>query len=203
MYQNLIAGQKDKADSVSLCSWPVAIKDFIDKNLNIEMRYVRDIVSIGLEIRAKNGIKVRQPLELADLVVPNELDTELLDLIKEELNVKTVKYTKDKKIVIPQVSINLTISKELKEEGIAREAVRKIQDMRKKADFDVADRITLFFKTDSKDLESIINKTWSDYLKKETLSTDVHVEKTPDVEYNEDVLIEGQNIWIGLKRTKA
>ncbi|MFZ2153719.1 MAG: isoleucine--tRNA ligase [Candidatus Moraniibacteriota bacterium] len=75
--------------SVHLADFPVADESLIDEKLNTDMQAVREIVNIGLQLRAKSAIKVRQPL--SELKIKNsELSEELLDIIKEEVNVKSI-----------------------------------------------------------------------------------------------------------------
>ena len=67
------------------------------------------------------------------------------------------------------IILNTTLTEDLINEGIVRELVSKVQNLRKVKDFDVADRITLYY---DGDIESIISK-FTDYIKKETLSVDI------------------------------
>lgn len=70
------------------------------------------------------------------------------------------------------VALDVMVSDELKQEGIARDLVRIIQDLRKKEDFDVADRINISYETDSAVLKPIIEK-FDDYIRKETLAESI------------------------------
>ena len=67
------------------------------------------------------------------------------------------------------IILNTTLTEDLINEGIVRELVSKVQNLRKVKDFDVADRITLYY---DGDIESIISE-FTDYIKKETLSVDI------------------------------
>ncbi len=79
----------EEASSVHLCDFPIADESLIDEKVNTDMQAVREIVNIGLQLRAKSAIKVRQPL--GELRIKNhELSEELLNIIKEEVNVKKV-----------------------------------------------------------------------------------------------------------------
>ena len=91
------------------------------------MEEVRKIVSLGLEARSKANIKIRQPL--IKLEVKNlNLDKEYLELIKDEMNVKSV--VENKKME-GEVILDTNITPELEEEGKVREAIRNIQEARK------------------------------------------------------------------------
>ena len=107
------------------------------------MDEVRRIVSLGLEVRASAGIKVRQPL--ASLKIKNQKskiksNEEFLKLIKEELNVKDVIF--DDKIS-NEVELDKEISPKLKEEGDLRDLIRGLQDLRKKSGLSPSDKIVL------------------------------------------------------------
>jgi len=124
-------------ESVHLMSWPNEF-DF-DPDLLVKMVETRKLVSQALEIRAKAGIKVRQPLSL--LTIPIALPAEFLELIKEEVNVKKI-------IVGQELNLDLTITAELKEEGILRELIRSLQDLRKENNFLPRELIKISIETD-------------------------------------------------------
>ena len=123
--------------SVHLEDWPKADKKLIDKKLNQKMEKVREMVTLALAERAKAGIKVRQPLK--ELRIKNyELrkEKELLELIKEEINIKKITFGKSLKL-------DTKITPELKEEGMVRDVIRQIQEMRKKAGLKPKDKISV------------------------------------------------------------
>ncbi len=112
--------------SVHLEDWPEVNKSLIDKKLNKKMEKVRDIVTFTLAKRAEAKIKIRHPL--SELQISSEElknDPELLELLKEEVNVKKITFGKTLKL-------DTKITVELKEEGIVRDVIRQIQEMRKK-----------------------------------------------------------------------
>lgn len=125
-------------ESIHLVDWPKAGK-LIDEKLEEGMAKVREIVTQALAERAKAGIKVRQPL--LSLKLKNskiKIDEELLDLIKDEVNVKEILF--DDKIG-SEVKLDLDITPELREEGLIREIIRNIQGMRKEANLKPKDQI--------------------------------------------------------------
>ncbi len=69
------------------------------------------------------------------------------------------------------IILNTNLTKDLINEGIARELVSKVQNLRKKKDFDVADRINLYY--DSKDNFEEVLESFSDMIKDETLSKEI------------------------------
>lgn len=105
IYRNLVAGpaqrggRTDVPESVHLCDYPNADAALIDEALSGEMDLVRQLVSLGHAARADAGLKVRQPLGLAELILARpEQVAELgrhAELIADELNVKTVEFTSD------------------------------------------------------------------------------------------------------------
>ena len=120
IYQK-IKSEKDP-ESVHLYDWP-KISDS-DKDLLDQMQKVRMMVSSVLELRQKAGIKVRQPLAL--LTIPEKFSKELLDIIADEVNVKEVKIKEGS-----EIELDTEITKELKEEGMVRDAIRSVQEWRK------------------------------------------------------------------------
>jgi len=134
---------------VHLESWPETNKQRTtnNKQLILNMAEAKRVASLGLEARAKAGIKVRQPL--LSLKVKSEKlkgKSELLQLIKDEINVKKVEF--DKKIE-QEVIVDTMITPELKKEGQFRELVRNIQDLRKKEGFTTKDHAVLEVQTGS------------------------------------------------------
>ena len=131
IYGGVGAGEKE---SVHLESWTeFSLNEKIkmkNEKLLEEMEEVRKIVSLGLEARAKSGIKVRQPLQklkIKNLKLKNNED--LIKLIKYELNVKEIIF--DDKIS-GEVELDTEITPRLKEEGELRELIRGLQDLRKR-----------------------------------------------------------------------
>ena len=98
MYQNLVrkAWPVTQPESVHLCAWPAVDEAAIDEALSTEMRAIRDLVSLGLQVRTNNRLKVRQPLSRADVVLARQdLASRLVAheaLIASELNVHQVHW---------------------------------------------------------------------------------------------------------------
>ena len=94
IYQNLVANfDKTAPISVHLCDFPVADESLIDEDLDRGMEYLLKIVALGRATRNKANIKNRQPL--SKLYVKGDsslLNNELLELIADELNVKSVEF---------------------------------------------------------------------------------------------------------------
>lgn len=91
IYQNLTG-----EESVHLADWPEYRKQFVDKKLHEQSSVVRSIVALGHQVRAKNKIKVRQPLSKVEVALPESVDLKLIksqiEVIAEELNVKEIEF---------------------------------------------------------------------------------------------------------------
>ena len=242
-------------DSVHLADYPKANKKYINETIETRMDLVRDLISLGRNIREEVKIKVRQPISECLIDGKNkELISDLVPLIEEELNVKKVtfitnleeymNYTvkpnfkevgkifgpsiktftnellnlttkdvnklqnneiikmtidgKDYDVDINYVDIrtnskegfdvasdsnnfvilNTELTKELIAEGFAREIVSKVQNLRKTSEFDISDRIKLFYSSDS-DIKSAVEE-YKEFIMNETLSTDIILLENPD-----------------------
>jgi isoleucyl-tRNA synthetase len=96
MYLNLKTSEMP--ESVHLCDYPAIDKSAINEELEKGMEQIRALVESGRALRSKINIKGRHPLPAASIVCSKEVEKStkpLLDLIKEELNVKTVEYVRD------------------------------------------------------------------------------------------------------------
>lgn len=99
----------------------------------------------------------------------------------------------------PYVSALVTeLSPELIREGLAREFVRRIQDLRKSADLEVADRIRLFISA-SDGLISAID-AYKDYVTTETLTVELNYAPPPDGSQIIEDDFDGENLRVGLKK---
>ncbi|MDO5714376.1 MAG: isoleucine--tRNA ligase [Tissierellia bacterium] len=235
-------------ESVHIDYYPKADKSYYCDDLEEQMDLVRDLVTLGRAGRENAGIKVRQPLK--DVVIDGkyrEVVEELEDLIKEELNVKDIRYEEDlsqfmnyqlkpnfpvagpklgknikafgkvlgesnakelveqldqgpvtlemngedveitKDFILVNISakegfdvtmennlfviLDTDLDEELLAEGYAREFISKVQQMRKAADFDVMDRITVTYDGDEEVSHGI--ETYKEYIAKEILADSI------------------------------
>jgi isoleucyl-tRNA synthetase len=157
----------DDTESVHLSKWPrihKSIFDFLKKkkssSLIEDMKKTREIVTLGLDARQKNGIKVRQPLSVLK-IKESSLGGEYLELIKDELNVKEIVIDQS---IESDIWLDVNITPELKEEGDYRELLRAIQDTRKKLELTPTDIVSIHIQTNEKG-ESLINRFEIDLLK--------------------------------------
>jgi isoleucyl-tRNA synthetase len=96
IYQNLKT--LDMPESVHLCDYLRVDKKVIDEDLEKGMEQIRALVESGRALRSRINIKGRQPLSSASIVCSKEIEKAtkpLLELLKEELNVKTIRYARD------------------------------------------------------------------------------------------------------------
>jgi isoleucyl-tRNA synthetase len=97
--------------------------------------------------------------------------------------------------------IDKRLTPELKNEGLARDIVRNVQNLRKQANLDIADRISLGLITDSEALRNAIEQC-GEYIQTETLATKLTDAAVPEAEAQTEVKIDGQPIRIELVRSK-
>ena len=98
IYQNLVRNlDKNAPESVHFCSFPCADEKMIDTSLNEGMDKVLEIVENGRICRNSSGVKNRQPLSKVIICVAEklDLDEELQNLIKDELNVENLEILHD------------------------------------------------------------------------------------------------------------
>ena len=200
-----LVGQKK---SVHWEDWPKADAKSIDTKLEKEMVRVRELVAKGLAERAKAGIKVRQPLAFLKIQDTRyRIPKELVKLIKDEVNVKEVIFQKRERIDVKEslrleenVELNTTITPELRREGLLREIVRNIQEMRKKAGYKPKDKARLRYEGDE-ELREIFRNNQKAIMSaaglKELAESGKEKQK---FDAEQEFSIEGKNLWLGIKK---
>ncbi len=248
-------------DSVHTSDFPQYDESLIDLALEEKMALVKNLISIGRYVREDVKIKVRTPLKEAiiDTKVYNKI-SDLIPLIKEELNVKEVlkeddlscymnitlkpnykvvgklfgAKIKDYEVFLQNIDIdklnkeevsfedtiitkdmyelkisskegfnvgvldnlyiilNTTLTEDLILEGHAREFVSKIQNMRKLNDYDVSDRINIYY---DGEFDEVINK-YQDYIKNETLAVKIVKEN----KNGEEINVNGINVLVNIEK---
>lgn len=192
LYQKLTAGE-----SVHLLDWPTT--GAVDADLIRDMAVAREYITVGLAERAKQGLKVRQPL--ARVFVPahplfdQPYGTELTAILEEELNVKAVETGAE------QVALDTVLTPELKREGLMREIIRHVQNARKQAGLEVSDRIHLQLGSDHEVLQQVFaDEQCVSQIRQETLAQSLNDGELQD-SYATVVKIDA--IELGIKLTKA
>jgi isoleucyl-tRNA synthetase len=139
----------------------------------------------------------------AGLSVTLELDDggPAVELLPDEVEVRThgregYAVAEEKDIV---VAVDVTLTPELAREGLARDLVRRIQTLRKEADFQLDDRIATT--VDAGDEMQAVVAEWGDYIKAETLSLELVAGSMPDdAEARTSFQLEGSPVSVGVRR---
>ena len=174
-------------ESVHLLYWPGPLSEPDRENILENMARTRQIITDALSLRMQKSdteeqIKVRQPLAL--LIYPGEkLDDFYEQIIREEVNVKKVEHGK-------ALKLDKTLTKELKEEGYARDLIRAIQSARKHAGLQMDDHIKLSISAD-------IPEAYADLVKAEVLADTID---NGNYAHDEIAKITGENITISLEK---
>ena len=199
IYQNLSPKRYtlNVKESVHLENFPEPKKNLINKDLEEKMREIREIVATGLAKRKEEGIKVRQPLNNLQLTTYNlQLDQELINLIKDELNVKEVKIEEKKGEM--KVELDTEITPKLKEEGITREIIRTLQGMRKSGGLKKEDKIKIFF--DFPEGLAEITERNKEPIKKDTIAAQIIEKKKESCLIEKEFKLDNQKVWLGIKK---
>lgn len=139
----------------------------------------------------------------AGLSVLLEIDGKTVELDPSEILVQTqpaegLATAADKLIT---VAIDTAITPELRREGLAREIVRRVQAMRKNAGFNIEDRITTHYAAEGELAE--VFTTWGDYIKTETLTTELVAGDPPADVHIETHKVAGKTLTVGVQRNDA
>ena len=161
---------QNEPESVHLCFWGKP-KKYVKKILE-DMESTRKIVSDVLEIRQKENIKVRQPLQSLCIKETKRLSKNHLDIIAQEVNVKEVV---EDKTIKEFVKLDTKLTDQLKEEGETRELIRSIQNHRKKAGCMSVDMVAVCIGADESTIK-LIEKN-KENIKKSALISKLNTEK--------------------------
>jgi len=214
LYRNLVVPVfPDEPESVHLTDFPVADEAKIDRHLMADIRLVMRVSSLGRAARSEAGIKVRQPLTklLVKVKSDRQKDTlkHLAAQVLEEVNVKELAIVdempvmKDKPWPVATesdltVMLDTDITPELAAEGMAREIVRRLQNMRRSAGFEIADHIITCYQGD--EYVRQVMADFAEYIKQETLSERL-IEGVPgEGAYTENFKLDGHELLLGVKK---
>ncbi len=191
-----INGRAQGVESVHLQTWPRGDMAMVNDDLEAAMSRIQEFVTQGLAVRKDQQLKVRQPLQA--VILPSDaFDQGLEELIKDELNVKEVRYQKT-----GELSFDLAISEELRAEGYARELMRQIQDMRKEAGYRFDEEVTVSWNSSDPEIVQAINQ-WASSIQVDTVLSELlqhpQDERTYDIQ-KEVELAPNKKIWLGIKK---
>ncbi len=191
LYRNLTDGE-----SVHLLGWPET--GHVNETVITEMASLRELITQGLAQRAEAGIKVRQPLSKAEVVLPFDItkpgSEELKNILAEEVNVKHVVCKVGEQ---SQIKLDLSLSPELKREGLAREVIRQVQSARKQAGLQVDDRVQLSLSSANPEMRKAISEN-REVITQETLA--ISLQEHLDGSFSSTVEIEGSKLDISLQK---
>ena len=275
IYQKLVRNaEPDSPESIHLNNWPVSESHLIKEDLIEDMDFAMKVAALGRAARNKYGIKLRQPLNKAVIIHSSRTERlkALSDIIKDELNVKELRFSTDKSILIKHevkpipsllgrkhgrtyqkiidklktisnedveklssgcsitlqiegslieilpeevnicavpleeysimeegdliVGVSTIISEDLESEGLARDIIRRIQALRKEANFNIEDTIETYYSGEA-ELESVFD-TQRELISAETLSTALIKGEPPKGAYEKEFKIENMVLRLGL-----
>jgi len=172
------------------------LKPFVDETIKLDFKLVgpkfgKELRTIQRAITKKDYLLSGKKLKVAGYKLePNEF--------------QVTHIAKDPYVLANDgnltVLLNTCVTKELKQEGIARDLVRLIQDLRKEAGYHVADRIKIYLETKSAEIKEVMRK-FANYLKRETLAKKLDfVIPKEKLDLKETKKLYTEKIVIGLKK---
>ena len=153
-----VLNQNKERTSVHLEMYPSHKEELTKEEESIlsQMSLARNIAALGNSIRMTSQISVKQPLQTIYVVGKDiEISKDIIELINDELNVKEVRILDAlvEKSNLSEIAsagslscaMDLTITEELRLEGVARELVRRMQELRKEKGLSVSDRVDITY----------------------------------------------------------
>ena len=186
---------EDGKESVHLEDWPSTDEKLIDQNLLETMEQARRVVSEALKQREETKMPVKQPLAKATVQGMKALDDKVVELIKDEVNIKAVEFKEKGDFA---VELDTKLTPELKREGFVREIVRKVNGLRKGADLTIEDRIELYLVSDADEVKKTLEEHGEEILRG-TLADGLKEEKA-DLKHSAEIKLDGNSVWIGIKK---
>jgi isoleucyl-tRNA synthetase len=160
-----------------------------------EMERLRGVVEEGLAAREAARIKVRQPLRSA-AILGEQFSAELEAILADELNVKKVEYGPTSGMH-EAIVLDTEITPELRLEGLVRELSRKVNDLRKRAQLALDDRIALYIEAHGDLRNAVVAQR--EHLMNETLATSIEFGRQPcEAEWEGE--LGGVPCWVGVRR---
>jgi isoleucyl-tRNA synthetase len=198
--------------SVHLAKWPQSPHSFLRSVKNAlhisgfhhevleKMDLTRRLVELGLAKRDEAGIKIRQMLTAITVKMKSKaLSPEYLSLIRDELNIQKVIW-QEEETEYPSITLDTTLTPELKLEGLKRELIRFINLLRKDSSLSLGDRTKVYLIGASEELKAALPVIQSDILQ-ETLSDSLEVvESLPVGAMPKEIKIDGETLTIALTK---
>ncbi|NTV31449.1 isoleucine--tRNA ligase [candidate division WWE3 bacterium] len=197
MYRNL----RTESDpiSVHLSDWPKETTNQDSQNIIDGMSMVRAVAERIHAIRKEANIKVRQPLAEARIstnyvFAPKE---KFVSILSDEVNIRQI-------TIIPldtdelDVQVDTEITDQLKQEGLARDLIRSVQELRRDAGYALNQRIVVYVENPSEYIKSMLLET-SAVIQDKLLAD--RIEQAPASSYNAkaEVTLDGQAIIVGVQ----
>ncbi len=202
LYRKLTGGE-----SVHLLNWPET--GHINELILDHMDRTRKVVEHGLALRMfksdiQDMVKIRQPLKSLSYT-GTKLSGELEEIIAEETNVKEIYHSHPEDTNF-KVSIDKSITTDLKQEGLMREVIRNVQQARKQAGLEVDDRIILDLGTQDEELTKLLkDSALTDIIKQETLAKTLAESpvNSDETDFSVTVKTNGAELIIGITKLKT
>jgi len=160
--------------SIHLTDWPKVNKKLIKEKIEKKMEFLEEVISLGLALRNKTKIKLRQPLFLGILATKKKISKEEKEILKEAMNLKEIQKVKFLRKDLKEfevgkgkdfsLAILKTITKELKEEGEIKDFIRQIQKLRHDLSLKPKNLIEIYLKS-TPEFENFIFSNKSKILK--------------------------------------
>src|SRR3989344_2326778 len=143
------------------------------------MNEARKIVEESLFLRKEAKIKVRQPLQ--KLVIDKDFPDGLKNIIADEVNVKEVLFGE-------KIELDTQLSEELIKEGLVREVVRAINQIRKEKGLTREIKVSILYETEDEEIKAVFDE-FADEIKKQVSADNVEIgEGEEEVEINQKKL---------------
>ena len=182
IYQSLRTNNSDPI-SIHLCAYPNYDEKLIKTSLELvkDMQSARELVALGHFARTQANIPVRQPLSTLEVVFDKKLPDELIAIVLDELNVKSIKYVKTLEsreglIIQDTVGLDTVLNKDLEIEGNMREFTRTVQGLRKQEGLSIKDGITVTYPNEEK--YKLVVEKYSEELKNKLSTNSIVVGDT-------------------------
>jgi len=169
IYQDLkqLLPEQDRMESLHLTDWTI-VESLTDKEKRSldEMVHVRSIASLALSIRDEKSLALKQPL--AQLEIVGDLSDELLELIKQEVNVLSIAVVPGKEEFsdgltakeneTDLVGLDIRITPELEQQGLLRELIRTVQVSRRTSGFEMGEKANATIISESNEVAILVTR---------------------------------------------